>query len=234
MGSIHTFVQFSSPALYISLTSKKMTKRYCTASRRLHPRSINRPVRPPKCEGNRCPPWPQLSEILSTKSQEPHYCSDQAAPSEVNAAGDINKRKMARTRTWNVHGKAERQTMLSAQVDGRQRRFKEDHEEFSGPARSGSNILASSGARTQPVFDILAQTQCSKSLMSLWRKNTLGLSYLSGGRIHRAIDILAEEDRSESSTTFARSGQSLDVFTKARHSRQRALFSLCATNPVLK
>ena len=70
--------------------------------------------------------------------------------------------------------------------------------------------------------------------MSLWRKNTLGLSYLSGGRIHRAIDILAEEDRSESSTTFARSGQSLDVFTKARHSRQRALFSLCATNPALK
>jgi hypothetical protein len=181
MGSIHTFVRFSSPALYISLTSKKTSKRYCTAFRRLHPRSMNRPVRPPKCEGNRCPPWLQLSEILSTKSQEPHYCSDQAAPSEVNEAGDINKRKMARrTRTWNVHGKAERQTMLSAQVDGRQRRFKEDNEEFSGPACSGSNISASSGARTQPVFDILAQTQCSTSLMSLWRKNTLGLSYLSG------------------------------------------------------
>jgi hypothetical protein len=31
--------------------------------------------------------------------------------------------------------------MLSAQVDGRQRKFKEDHEEFSGPVRSGSNSV---------------------------------------------------------------------------------------------
>jgi hypothetical protein len=62
--------------------------------------------------------------------------------------------------------------------------------------------------------------------MSLWRKNTLGLSYLSGCRIRRANDILAEEDRSESSTSLQDHG-SRSMYSRGQDTAGSGLCFLC-------